>query len=103
MIRRIRTTVQDRRIEIAAPDDVPDGAEVIVDLVASDEHLGLEESDWDDSPEGIEAWIDSVHQLQPLILRDDEVSEMKAAKASQKQWEKARFDQHADDLLKGWE
>ena len=66
----IRTVVHHRRIEIPAPDDMADGTEVVVELSPATEEIGIDESDWDDSPEGIEAWIKAVNALEPFILTD---------------------------------
>jgi hypothetical protein len=99
----IRTTVHDRRIEVPAPDDLPDGTDVVVDVVSASEKLGLDESAWDDSPEGIAQWLAWLDTLQPLILSDQELAEIEADRQARQQWEKQQFVDHADQLARQWE
>lgn len=48
--------VQNRRIEIEAPEDVPDGTEVRVEVTASSSRMGIPESEWRDGSEAVAAW-----------------------------------------------
>jgi hypothetical protein len=98
----IRTTVHDRRIEVPAPDDLPDGTDVVVEVVPASEKIGLDESEWDDSPEGIAEWLAWLDTLEPLILSDQELAEIEAERQARKQWEKEQFIDHADRLAKEW-
>jgi hypothetical protein len=54
--------------EIPAPSDLADGTEVIVTMTQVSKKIGVDEMDWDNSPEGIEAWCQKVSALQPQIL-----------------------------------
>ena len=99
----IRTTVHDRRIEVPAPDDLPDGTDVVVAVVRASEKIGLDESEWDDSPEGIAQWLAWLDTLQPLILSDQELAEIEADRQARRQWEKQQFVDHADRLAREWE
>ncbi len=65
--------------------------------------IGLEESDWDVSPEGIAQWCQRVSALQPLIFTDEELAEIEAEKATRKQWECERFEAYANKLASEWE
>jgi len=98
----IRTIVQDRRIEIPAPDDLADGTEVVIELTPASEKAELDD-DWDDSPEGIERWIQAVNSLQPLIFSEDELVALEADRLARKQWEKDHFFEYSDKLAKLWE
>jgi hypothetical protein len=98
----IRTTVQDRRIEIPAPDDLADGTEVVIELTPVSEKAEFD-GDWDDSPAGIEAWITAVNALEPLILSEQELAAMEADRLARKQWEKDHFFEYSDKLAKLWE
>lgn len=99
----IRTIVQDRRIEIPAPDDLADGTEVVIELTPASEKTGVDEDEWDDSPEGIERWIKAVNALEPLILTEQEVAAIEADRLARKQWEKDHFFEYSDKLAKLWE
>ena len=68
----LRTVVQHRRIDVAAPDDVPDGTLVEVRVISSPEAVGLTESQWDDSLSGTADWLKWLDSLQPLLLTEDE-------------------------------
>jgi len=94
----IRTIVQDRRIEIPAPDDLADGTEVVIELTPASETTEVDEDEWDDSPEGIEAWIKAVNALEPLIFTEHELAALEADRLARKQWEKDHFFEHSDKL-----
>ena len=70
----VRTIVQHRRIEIEAPDDIPDGTVVEVRVVPTIETIGLSESQWDDSRSGTDTWFQWLDSLQPLVLTPPTVS-----------------------------
>ena len=100
----IRTIVQNRRIEIPAPDDLADGTEVVIELTPASEKAALNDNDeWDDSPEGIERWIKAVNSLKPLIFTEHELAALEADRLARKQWEKDHFFEHSDKLAKLWE
>jgi hypothetical protein len=95
----IRTIIHNRRIEVPAPDELPDGTEVLVQLVP----VGLEESQSDDSPEGIAAWLKEYEALEPLIFTAEELEDLEADRQKRKAWEKSQFHARADRLAKQWE
>ena len=99
----IRTVVHHRRIEVPASDDMADGTEVVVELTPVTETIGIDESDWDDSPEGIEALIQRYNALEPFIFSDQELADMEAERLARKQWEKKHFIEYSDKLAKQWE
>ena len=66
----IRTKIRDGRIDIPAPDGMPDGTDVSVEIRPAHEKIGLDESEWRDDPEAIaefEAWVKS---LEPVEFRE---------------------------------
>ena len=103
MIQTIHTVVQDRKIVVPVPDDLPDGTKVEVTISADSEKIGIDESEWDDSPEAIEAWIRQYESLEPLILTDADRAEMDTAMREQKGWEKRHFFEQTDKLRQLWE
>lgn len=64
----IRSIVHNRKIDVPAPDDLPDGTEVVVEVTPATEKIGLNESEWDDSPEGIAAWIEWLDTIEPITF-----------------------------------
>ena len=105
-MKTIRTVVHDRRIEIPAPDDLADGTEVVIELTPVSETIGLDadnKDDWDDSPEGIERWIEAVRGLKPLIFTEQELATLEAEKSVRRQWERDHFFEDGDKLAKLWE
>ncbi len=99
----LRTVVQHRRIEVAAPDDVPDGTVVEVRVVTSPDAMGLTESQWDDSRSGTAQWFEWLDSLQPLVLTELERLQQTTDRDQQKRWELERFAKHADQLKRDWE
>jgi len=103
MIQTIRTVVQDRKIVVSVPDDLPDGTKVEVTIAPDSEKIGIDESDWNDSPAGIEAWIRQYESLKPLILTDADRAEIDTAMREQEEWEKRHFFEQTDKLRQLWE
>ena len=53
----LRATVHGRRIEVMAPDELPDGTEVLVEVTPlSRRKIGIRESEWRDDPEALADW-----------------------------------------------
>lgn len=99
----IRTIVHDRRIDVPAPEELPDGTEVVLELRPVTDKTGLTESEWDDSPDGVDEWLKWLDSLEPFILTDREVAEIEADRQKRKKWEQEQFAEHADRLAKEWE
>lgn len=98
----IRTTVHERRIDVPAPEELPDGTEVAVEVIPVGARIGLDESEWDDSPEAIEDWNRWLDSLEPLLFTEEELANLEADKKAQKEWEKRHFFEHADKLANSW-
>ena len=96
----IRATVRNGRIEPEVPIDFPDGTELLVYPSVADPDP---DDDWDDTPEGIVAWLQEYDALQPLIFTDEERAALEKARAEQKAWELAHFEERAERLRKMWE
>ncbi len=96
-----RGIARDGQVIIAAPLNVPDGTEVFVTTGGLDAEAGSD--DWDDSPEGVAAWLRWYDSLQPLIYTDEEKAAWEAARREQKAWEIAHFDENAERLRRMWE
>ncbi len=53
----IRGVVRNGRIEVETPIDLPDGTELLIPLPESTAVTSEGEPGWDNSPEGIAAWL----------------------------------------------
>jgi hypothetical protein len=63
----IRAIVHDRRIDVPAPTELPDGTEVLVELVpVVSGKLGLEESEWRDDPAALADWSAWLETIEPI-------------------------------------
>ena len=80
----------DRQIVVPVSDDLPDGTKVEVKITIQKEKTNMDESDWDDSPEGIDAWIKAVRELEPILSNEVEQGEFDKALQDQKDWEKSQ-------------
>ncbi len=69
----IRTVVHDRRIEVTAPPDLPDGTEVRIDVTpVATCKIGLSESEWRDDPDAIANWEAWLNTIEPVEFAPDD-------------------------------
>jgi predicted DNA-binding transcriptional regulator YafY len=61
------------------------------------------EIDWDNSPEGIAAWLDWYSSLEPLIFTDDERAILAQARKEFREWELAHAEERAEKLRRLWD
>ena len=80
----VRAVIHDRRIEVPASEDLPDGTEVIL-LIGTD----VGDDDGPMSPEEIARVLDAMGQMQPLEIPDDVAADLDA-------WER-KLNQHGID------
>jgi hypothetical protein len=80
----VRTVIHDRRIEIAAPDDLADGTEVIL-TIGTD----IVDDDGPMTPAEIARVLAAMGRLQPLEIPDDVAADLDA-------WER-KLNQHGID------
>ena len=63
----IKTTVQNRRIDLPAPKDLPDGTDVLVEVTPiPGEKIGVSESEWRDDPEALADWDSWLKTIEPI-------------------------------------
>jgi hypothetical protein len=99
----IRGIIQDGRVVFDTPPDWPNGTPVDVELVNSDNSIGVSEEEQGDDPESIARWLAWADQIQPLIMTPEEEAEWQKARAEQKAWEIANWEAHSkkiEDLFK---
>ena len=80
----VRTVIHDRRIEVPAPDDLPDGTEVILSIGTD-----VADDDGPMSPEEIARVLAAMGRMQPLEIPDDVAADLDA-------WER-KLNQHGID------
>jgi hypothetical protein len=102
-MRTITATVRNGRVETDDPIELPEGTRLLVVPADAPEAHADEEHDWDDTPDGVAAWVAQLHALEPFILTDDDRHRIAEARAEQRAWELANFDARADKLRKLWE
>jgi hypothetical protein len=72
----IKATVHDGRIEVMAPDELPDGTEVLVEVIPlSRGKIGIRESEWRDDPEALADWDWWIQRIEPIELSPEEQTE----------------------------
>ncbi len=80
----VRAVIHDRRIEVPAPEELPDGTEVIL-TIGTD----VADDDGPMSPEEIARVLAAMGRLQPLEIPDDVAADLDA-------WER-KLNQHGID------
>ena len=90
-------TVKDGKIEFPEPTDLPDGTPVQV-IGGGPALAGMDEDDWDNSPEAIAAWHAWLDGLEPLILTPDDEARSRAAREDQKRYDWATGNARAHAL-----
>ena len=96
----IRAMIRNGRIETEDPLDLPDGTELLV--YPAEERPDPEDA-YGDSPVGLAAWLREFDAREPLVLSDDDRTVIEKARADQRAWELAHFEEHAERLRKMWE
>ena len=99
----IRTTVKNRHIDIPAPDNMPDGTEIIVDIHLPMEKEWLDESEWDETPLGNETWIEWAKSLKPMHFTPEESLLIDQVLQEDKLTEISNYETHAENLRKLFE
>jgi hypothetical protein len=69
----MKTIVQNRRIVLTAPDELPDGTEVLVDVMPlAPRKIGIDESEWRDDPAALADWETWIKTIEPIELTSEE-------------------------------
>jgi hypothetical protein len=88
----VEATVQNRRIEVSAPDDWPDGTKVMVDVVPVpvgnrlDDVDFMTEDEQSDDPDVIKRWIAELEALPGITMNPEEEMEMLAWRRKEKEF-----------------
>jgi hypothetical protein len=83
----MKATIRNRRIELNAPDDLPDGTEVLIGVTPVPAgKIGLDESEWRDDPAALADWEAWIKTLEPLEYTPAEVEAMSAFDEQMRQY-----------------
>ena len=90
----VRTVIRDRRIDVPAPPDLPDGTEVILEIgtTASDEEPI--------PPEEIARVLSSMQRLLPLEIPDDVAADLDAWEREVQQYGKEHAEWGIEDVFR---
>lgn len=73
-MKTIETTVKNRRIEFAAPDEIPDGTKIVVDVTPlsaeADDKERRELIAWYSSPEFTRRLLEHMHKAKKKAIQD---------------------------------
>jgi hypothetical protein len=97
----IKAMVRNGRIETDQPLNLPDGTPLLV--LRSEGAAADAEDPWDNTPEGIAAWLKWYDSLEPLIFSPEEKRLLAEDRATRKEWELSHFEERAHQLRRSWE
>jgi hypothetical protein len=95
----IKAKVRNGRVETDMPLNLPDGTEL---LIFHSNAAAVVEDDWDNTPQGIAAWLKWYDALQPLIFTPEERHAWRENQRSRKEWEVAHAEERAEKLRGLW-
>ena len=96
----IRGIIRKGQVIMTQPVDLPDETEVEIMPVG----LGSSEDDEGTlSPDEIARMLAAMDAIEPFEMTDEERAAIEADRQARKEWEKARFNEHADRLRSLWE
>ncbi len=96
----IKAIVRNGRVEIDAPDEWPEGTQVMIEALPQEESLGMREEDWPTTPEGIAALLKSWKEMEPLEMTPDEEAAWNAWRQKVKEYTIANMDKGIAEI---WE
>lgn len=88
----VEATVQNRRIEVPAPDNWPDGTKVVVGIMPAlagnrlDDVDFMTEVEQSDDPAAIQRWIAELEALPGITMKPEEEAEMHAWRKKEKEF-----------------
>ena len=94
----IRTTVTNGRIDVHVAADLPDGTEVEIRIFPTSVDYKPGDVIQDETPEAIEASLERLMSIEPLIFSAEEQDAWDAAQADRKRWEKDHFMEWSDRI-----
>ena len=100
----LQGTFRNGQIVLDSPAELPEGTRVeVLPLEVRRPMLGMREDDWPATPEGIAALLARMDQVEPGWLSPEDDAAWRAALCAQRDLEKARFFEDAEQLRRMWE
>ena len=100
----LQGTLKNGQVILDTPAALPEGSRVeILPLEAVPPSLGMRDEDWPTTPEGIAALLARMDQVEPGWLSPDDEAVWRAALSAQKELEKARFLEDAEQRRREWQ
>jgi len=96
----IRGIIRKGQVIMAEPADLPDETEVEIVPVGLASPAGEEGTM---SPDEIARTLAAMDEVEPFEMTEQEEAAIAADRRARKEWEKARFLEHADRLRGAWE
>lgn len=96
----IKALVRNGRIETDEPLNLPDGTELLI--LRSMDGTSDKDDGWDNTPEGIAAWLKWYDSLQPLMFTVEERRALEDDRKARREWELSQFDEHGEKLRRLW-
>src|SRR5262249_6825812 len=97
-------TLKNGQIVLDAPPPLPDGTRVeVLPIESVRPGLGMREEDWPTTPEGIDALLARMDQIEPGWLSPEDDAAWREQLREQKESEKARFVEDAEKVRSMWE
>src|SRR5712691_2746294 len=94
----MKGVIRNGRVEVEEPINLPDGSEVIVQVLNGDVDGDFEEG-WDNSPQDIAAWLQWCDALQPLKITPQQEADTQAWLKKINQRSAANLDKRVEDLF----
>ena len=95
----LRGTIHEGKVVFPKPTDLPEGTEV--EVIPVDGESSLREAP--STPDEIARVLAAMDAAEPLEVSDAERDAIAVDRQARKEWEKARFDEHAAQLREIWE
>jgi hypothetical protein len=100
----IKATWKDGQIVLDRPVSWPDGLRLLVEPDPSQAVVqGAAAGEGPMSPEEIAQTLAAMDRVQPFEMTDEELAAWQADRQARKEWEKTRFNAHADKFRGTWE
>ncbi len=96
----IRGIIRKGQVIMTEPADLPDETEVEIVPLGLPESVNEEEAL---TPDEIARTLAAMDAVEPFEMTDEERADIEADRQARKEWEKARFNEHADRLRSMWE
>ena len=91
-------TIQNGKVVSAEPIDLPDGTAVQISTTVKKQ--ATEDDGWDNSPEGIAAWLKWMDSLKPVSQSPTEETDTDEWLKKMDECGKAKMEQEAEDIFK---